>query len=157
MGRTLRLAVGAIVLLIPVPGVRAVETVPAEPRERVAHHVREAEQLVQHFESVMANDCPRFSSATEWTSYFDSEVDQVVLMVAHVEQAWIEAKRTHDRDLRRTAKAPRKHFEQARALLGKLEQCAHDNGTSFAPLLVWHEIEREVPKRQTQIALPLPP
>jgi hypothetical protein len=157
VGRTLRLAVVAIALLIPVPGVRAVETVPAEPRERVAHHVREAEQLVQHFESVMAKDCLRFSSATEWKSYFDGEVDQVVLMVAHVEQAWIEAKRTHDHDLRRTAKAPRKHLEQARGLLGKLEECARDNGTSFVPLLVWRKIEQEVPKRQAQIALPLPP
>ena len=154
---TLRVLACAVALALLAPIVTAaVEAVPAEPRERVAYHVQEAEQIAQHFEGVMAKDCPRFSSKEEWRSYFDGEVDRVVLMMAHLEQAWIEAKRTHDDDIRRAAKAPRKHVEEARALLGKLEGCARDNGTSFVPFEVFRKIEREVPKRQAQIALPLP-
>ena len=129
--------------------------VPTDPYERVGYHVREAEEIGRHFEDVMRDECPRFASTRDWNRYFDGEVDRLVLMMAHIEQAWIEAKRTHDDDLRRTAKAPRKRYQHARALVGKLAKCANDNGTSFMPFLVWRKIEREVPKRQAEIALPL--
>jgi hypothetical protein len=77
-----------------------------------------------------------------------------VLLVAHLEQAWYEATRTGDDDVRRTAKAPRKRMDQARALLDKLQGCAEGNGASFSTMGVWRRIEREVPQRQTEIALP---
>jgi hypothetical protein len=146
----------ALLLLVPAVWARAADAVPNDPPARVAHHVREAEQIAQHFNGVKAKECPRFSSKDEWKSYFDGEVERMVLMHAHVEQAWLEAKRTKDDDLRRTAKAPRKHFAEARGLVDKLQKCAHENGSSFAPLMVFHRIEREVPKRQAQIALPEP-
>jgi hypothetical protein len=78
----------------------------------------------------------------------------VVLLVAHVEQAWVEAKATGDDDVRRVAKAPRKRLEQARALLDKLSTCADDNGGALNQLGLWRRIEREVPHRQAEIALP---
>jgi len=83
-------------------------------------------------------------------------VDRVVLLWAHVEQAWIEAKQTGDDDVRRAAKAPRRRLEDARALLDKMQTCAADNGASFSQGTVWRKIEREVPRRQAQIALPQP-
>src|SRR2546426_11199342 len=103
-----------LVLFFPVASTFAADAVPTDPHARVAHHVQEAEQIAQHFEGVMKKDCPRFSSKDEWKSYFDGEVDRMVLMHAHVEQAWLEAKRTKDDDLRHTAKVPRKHFAEAR-------------------------------------------
>ena len=104
----------------------------------------------------MQKDCPQFSSSGEWPTYLDTEVDRVVTLVAHLEQAWVEAKRTGDDEVRRTAKAPRKRVDQARALLDKLQGCAEDNGAPISPVTLWRRIEREVPRRQAEIALPLP-
>jgi hypothetical protein len=127
---------------------------PEEVRPRVDHHLRHVETLAQHFESVMSTDCPRFPSSADWDRYLDGEVERVVLLMAHVEQAWVEAKTTGDDDVRRTAKAPRKRLEQARSLLGKLSGCAGANGSSLNQFGLWRRIEREVPQRQAEIALP---
>jgi len=127
---------------------------PEVVRPRVEHHLRQAEQIASHLQHVMSGSCPRFGSPREWTTYLDGEVEQVVLLVAHVEQAWVEAKETGDDDVRRAAKAPRKRLEQARALIDKLQGCAGDNGAAFSPMGVWRRIEREVPQRQLDIALP---
>jgi hypothetical protein len=127
---------------------------PEEVRPRVDHHLKQVETLAQHFESVLSADCPRFASTAEWDRYLDGEVEQVVLLMAHVEQAWVEAKTTGDDDVRRVAKAPRKRLEQARTLLGKLSGCADANGSSLNQLGLWRRIEREVPQRQVEIALP---
>lgn len=125
-----------------------------EARARVDHHLRQIDEIVRHFQGVLDRDCPRFTSREEWRLYFDGEVEQVTLLVAHVEQAWVEAKRTGDDDVRRAAKAPRKRVEEGRAVLDKLQACAAGNGASFSPLSVWNRIEREVPRRQAAITLP---
>jgi len=130
------------------------ERTPEEARPRVEHHLKEVNRLAQHFDGVMSAECPRFASRGEWSTYFEGELDQVVLLVAHLEQAWYEATRTGDDNVRRTAKAPRKRMDQARALLDKLQGCAEGNGASFSTMGVWRRIEREVPQRQTEIALP---
>ena len=127
---------------------------PDQVRPRVDHHLQQVESLAQHFETVMTADCPRFASATQWDRYLDGEVEHVVLLMAHVEQAWVEAKTTGDDDVRRVAKAPRKRVEQARALIGKLSSCADANGSPLNQAGLWRRIEREVPQRQTEIALP---
>jgi hypothetical protein len=127
---------------------------PEEVRPRVDHHLRHVEELAQHFASVLTAACPRFATPAQWDRYLDGEVQRVVLLVAHVEQAWIEAKTTGDDDVRRVAKAPRKRLEQARALLDKLSTCADDNGSALNQLGLWRRIEREVPRRQVEIALP---
>src|SRR5262245_60962193 len=59
-----------------------------EARPRVEHHLVEADQIVRHFESVVAGDCPRFDSVADRRAYIDGEVDRVVLLVAHLEEAW---------------------------------------------------------------------
>src|SRR6185503_7228780 len=129
---------------------------PTDPRERVDHHLKEAAELARHFEGVLGSACPKFATTTEWKRYFDAEVDRVVLLLAHLEQAWLEAKRAPDDDTRRAAKAPRKRGDQARALVDKLQTCADENGSGFTPMTLWWRIERAVPKRQAEIALPLP-
>src|SRR5438270_265498 len=78
----------------------------SEIRPRVDHHLREAGVLTQHFEVLVAAGCPRFASRAEWNVFLDQEVDRMLLLAAHVEQAWVEAKRTGDKDVRRAAKAP---------------------------------------------------
>jgi hypothetical protein len=141
--------------VVAAPRVLPAGEAPADDaRVRVEHHLRHADELAQHFETVLAQDCPRFATPAEWKSYFDGEIERVVLLVAQVEQAWVEAKRTGDDDVRREAKAPRKQVERARGLVDKLQGCAGDHGTSFTPLAVWRQIEREVPRRQAEIALP---
>lgn len=128
--------------------------VPEVARVRVEHHLREVSDLADHFESVMSGACPQFASPGEWRIYLDGEIDRVVLLMAHLEQAWIEAKHTDDDDVRRTAKAPRRRVEQARALLDKLSACADTNGAPLSQQAVWSRIESEVPQRQAEIALP---
>jgi hypothetical protein len=134
--------------------VRAGSKPAAEVLPRVQYHLQQIDTLTQHFDSVLRSPCPHFASADEWNAYFDGEVDRVVLLVAHVEQAWVEAKQTGDDDVRRAAKAPRKRLQEARGLLDKLQRCAGDNGASFSPIGVWGKIEREVPQRQADITQP---
>jgi hypothetical protein len=155
LGVVLRYAVAVALLSLAFPVVASAQAQTVEEvRARVDHHLREADQIIRHFEDVVSSDCPRFASREEWRQYFDGEVDQATLLVAHVEQAWIEAKRVGDDDVRRAAKAPRRRLDEARGALDKLQTCAADNGTSFSPLAVWSRIEREVPRRQEAIALP---
>lgn len=147
----------AMAVLIPIglgTPLAMAQTTVQEARARVDHHLREVDQIVQHFQDVVNADCPRFSSRAEWRQYFDGEVERMTLLLAHLEQAWIEAKRVGDDGVRRAAKAPRRRIDDARVVLEKLQTCAADNGTSFSPLSVWGRIEREAPKRQEAIALP---
>jgi hypothetical protein len=125
-----------------------------EARPRVEHHLIEADQIVRHFESVIAEDCPRFDSTAERRAYIDGEVDRVVLLVAHLEEAWSEAKRTSDKDVRRAAKAPRAQVGQAQSLVTKLQTCVGDGGASLEPRAIWRRVEQEVPRRRAEIALP---
>jgi hypothetical protein len=151
----MRLSLAVVVLMVVAGPVWARdERPPDEARARMEHHLKEFNQLSEHFESVMSTDCPHFASTKEWSTYLDGEIERVVLMMAHLEQAWYEATRTGDDDVRRTAKAPRRRLEQARGLLDKLQGCAESNGSSFSPVSVWRRIEREVPQRQEEIALP---
>ncbi len=131
-------------------------SVPTEPRARVAHHVREVNVLQRHFEGVMRDTCPRFASTADWKRHLDGEVDRVVLLLAHLEQAWLRGKRTGGDDRPRPPKAPRQQLAGARALLDKLSDCADDHGASVSAFSLWRRIEREVPKRQAEIALPFP-
>src|SRR5437867_9560139 len=125
-----------------------------EARPRVEHHLIEADQIVRHFESVIAEDCPRFDTVAERRAYIDGEVDRVVLLVAHLEEAWSEAKRTSDKDVRRAAKAPRAQVGQAQSLVTTLESCVNGDGVSLEPRAVWRRVEQEVPRRRAEIALP---
>jgi hypothetical protein len=125
-----------------------------EVRARMEHHLREGHELADHFERVLARDCPRFETPQAWRAYLDGEIERVVLLMAHLEQAWIEAKRTGDDDVRRAAKAPRKRVDRAYALLDKLSGCAEDNGAPLSRMGIQRRIEREVPQRQAEIALP---
>lgn len=143
-----------LVLVVAGPVSAAGVKPPEEVRPRVDHHLRHIDDLAQHFESVMNATCPRFATPAEWDRYLDTEVERVVLLMAHVEQVWVEAKTTGDDDVRRVAKAPRKRIERARVLLDKLSGCAGDNGAPFNQFGLWRRIEREVPQRQAEIALP---
>ena len=123
-------------------------------RTRVEHHLREVDQIIRYFQDAVNADCPRFSSRDEWQQYFDGEVERVTLLVAHVEQAWIEAKRVGDDDVRRAAKAPRRRLGEARGAIEKLQACAGRQRRQLLALAVWNRIEREAPRRQEAIALP---
>src|SRR2546426_7484639 len=65
-----------------------------EARPRVEHHLLEAEQLVRHFESVLAQECPRFGTADERRAYGGGEGGDAVPLVAHLQQAGGGAQRT---------------------------------------------------------------
>lgn len=144
----------AAVLAAGLAGLLAAGLATADPRARVEHHLREVEALGRHFEQVRAAGCPRFASRREWREYFEAEVDRMVLLLAHLEQAWVEAKSSRGDEVRRMAKAPRRRADEARGLLDRYQACAADHGTAFSPLAVWNRIEREVPGRQETIVLP---
>jgi hypothetical protein len=125
-----------------------------EVRPRVEHHIRQATQLVEHFDTVVRGGCPRFPTPAQWHAYVDGEMDRVILLAAHVEQAWMEAKATGDEEVRRAAKAPRRRLDEARSLVGKLSSCAEANGSTLPTGTLWRRVEREVPLKQAEIALP---
>jgi hypothetical protein len=157
--RTVRSPVAVLSFVVPVVlGIGTVasagDLAPEVARSRVEHHLRRVDALSQHFEDLIVRDCPHFASSAEWETYLDGEVDRFVLLVAHVEQAWVEAKRTGDDDVRREAKAPRKRVNRARLLVDKLETCADTNRASVPTQSLMQRIEREVPQRQSEIALP---
>ncbi|MBI3636583.1 MAG: hypothetical protein HY216_10310 [Candidatus Rokubacteria bacterium] len=126
----------------------------SEIRPRVDYHVRQAEELGSHFDRVILQDCPRFVSSEDWDTWIDGETDQLVSLVAHLEQAWEEAKRTGDDDVRRVAKAPRRRLGEARWLLEKLTTCADHNNALLQPSDIIDRVQRDVPRRQVEIALP---
>jgi len=126
----------------------------ADIQPRVDHHVQQASVQIQHFEGFVAGDCPRFGSVAEWNAYAEGEINRILLLVAHVEQAWAEAKRTGDDDVRRSAKVPRRRMDEAPQILTKLSACAETNGVTLEPGSVYRRIERELPRRQAEVALP---
>jgi len=157
--RILRLALAQFVVLYL--GIGVLTTVAwagdrsaAEARSRVEHHLHEVDLLSQHFADVLNEDCQRFARPDEWRTYLDGELDRMVLLMAHLEQAWVEAKHTSDKDVRREAKAPRTHVDRAQRLVTKLQTCAGDNGASFDTVAAWRRVERDAPRRQAEIALP---
>ena len=148
-------ALGLAFLLLLASGAGAAGDRPAdEARPRVEHHVRHAEELSRHFDILLRNGCPRFATVAEWQAYVDAGVDQLVLLVAHIEQAWTEAKTTGDDEVRQAAKAPRRRLAAARSLVDKWQGCAQDHGASLEVGPILRRIEREVPGRQADIALP---
>jgi hypothetical protein len=149
------LACTVLVGCLPAGGAVGGETLaPAEARTRVEHHLRSVDDLSRHFDEVLTGECPRFATSAEWDQFVDGEVNRMALLVAHVEEAWAEARRTGDDDVRREAKAPRKRVNDARGLVAKLSGCAERNGIQLAPMVLWSRIEREVPRRREEIALP---
>ncbi len=150
----MRLAlVGVLVTLATMPAL-AGDRPAAAVWPRVTHHLDEANRLATHFEGVLRESCPRFATPAEWDSYLDEELQRVVLLVAHVEQAWVEAKTTDDDDVRRAAKAPRRRVPAARGLVDKLAGCAEANGTHLPVGTLWKRVEQDVPRVQAQITLP---
>ena len=148
----------AVIVALPlmtVPTFAADREPASEIRPRVDHHLGEVARLVEHFEALVAADCPRFASATEWNVYVVREVDQMLLLAAHAEQAWVEAKRTGDKSVRRVAKERGgRRIEEAMQVVDKLSTCAQENGTTFSPGPVYRRLERDLPQRQAEIALP---
>lgn len=144
----------AALLAVPATAWSADRRPTEQARARVEHHLREAEDLTRHFETVLAGDCVRFDSAEDWTAYLDAELDRMVLLLAHLEQAWLEAKQTADDQVRRAAKAPRRRREEARALVEKLDGCAAQHQAAFSPMTLWERIEGQLPERRAAIALP---
>jgi hypothetical protein len=145
--------VAAFVALAAMPA-RAGELPAAAVWPRVTHHLDEVRRLAEHFESVLRERCPRFASVGEWNTYLDDQLQRVVLLVAHVEQAWVEAKTTADDDVRRAAKAPRRRVQEARGLVDKLAGCAEANGSRLELATLWQRVEQEVPRKQAEITLP---
>ena len=125
-----------------------------EARPRVEHHLLEAEQIMRHFEGVLVQECPRLRTAGARRAYIEDEIERMVLLVAHLDQAWAEAKRTSDKSVRRAAKAPRGQVGDAQRLVTKLQSCVGDEGGGLEPGAIWRRVEREAPRRQAEIALP---
>jgi hypothetical protein len=147
------LLAGVLVALVAGPALPG-ERPAAEVWPRVTHHLDEINRLSAYFEGLVREGCPRFATPAEWDTYLDGELRQVVLLVAHVEQAWVEAKTTDDDDVRRAAKAPRRRVPEARSLVDKLAGCAEANGTRLQMNALWQRVEQDVPRAQADITLP---
>lgn len=151
--RLLTIVTALLILLAAAPA-RANREAAADIQPRVDHHVREVWALVKHFEEFVAGECQRFATTDEWNAYAEREIDRMLMLAAHAEQAWVEAKRTGDDDVRRSAKAPRRRLDEAPQILNKLSTCAEANGVALSPATVYRRLERDLPRRQSEIALP---
>jgi len=160
MGVALCLGPG-LLFVLAVGGIASAQTVngevPREPLERVQYHLKQAQPLAEHFEAVLREGCPRFASPAEWRAYMQRETDRMVLLGAHMEEAWAEARRAVDDDVRRVAKAPRRRLPEVQALIDKYSACAQDNGATLSVGPLFRRLERDVPRRQADIALPPAP
>ncbi len=125
-----------------------------EARARVEHHLHEVEVVAGRLGTVLSEPCTRFPTRDEWTHFQEAQLDDVVLLLAHLEQAWIEAKAGRDAALRREAKAPKRRTADGQRFVEKFQTCAAENDASFDPFELWRRIEREIPPRQAEIALP---
>ena len=143
----------ALVLVAPALA-RANREAAADIQPRVDHHIKQVNAQIEHFQAFVATECPHFGTVQEWNTYADAEIDRMLLMVAHAEQAWVEAKRTGDDLVRQSAKAPRRRLDEAPRILDKLVTCAENNGVTLSPGSVYRRIERDLPRRQSEIALP---
>ncbi len=141
-------------LLLGATAARAAGETAADIQPRVEHHIREVRALIEHFETFVAGECPHFANPAEWNAYAEGEIDRMLLLAAHVEQAWVEAKRTGDDDVRRFAKTPRRRLDDAPQIVNKLCACAEDNGVTLSPGSIYRRLERDLPRRQSEIALP---
>ena len=144
----------AAMLVLGVSPARAGWEPAGDIQPRVEYHIREVGALIEHFETFVSGRCPRFSTTAEWDTYAEGEIDRMLLLAAHAEQAWVEAKRTGDDDVRRAAKAPRRRLDEAPQILNKLSACAEDNGVTVSPGRVYRRLERDLPRRQSEISLP---
>ncbi len=95
-----------------------------EARPRIEHHLQQVDLLSQHFAGLLRQNCQRFDRPDEWRTFLDGELDRATLV------------------------------DRAQRLVTKLQACAGDNGTSFDAAAAWQRVERDVPRRQAEIALP---
>jgi hypothetical protein len=153
-GAALRIQIAALSILVSSFTAWAGHRSAEEARPRIEHHLQQVDMLSQHFAGLLKQNCQHFDRPEEWRTFLDGELDRATLLVAHLEQAWVEAKHTGDKGLRRAAKAPRGQVDRAQRLVSKLQACAGDNGTSFDAAAAWQRVERDVPRRQAEIALP---
>ena len=150
--RYLMLFVAMLAVGVAVPA-HANREAAADIQPRVDHHIREAGVLVQHFETFVTGACRLFATADEWNTYAESEIDRMLLMVAHVQQAWVEAKRTGDDDVRRrAAKRPRRRMDDAPQILTKLAAWPRTTARRSRRSRWYRRIERDLPRRQSEIA-----
>src|SRR5436190_22622934 len=101
-------------LLLTGSAVRAGAIAPAEARARVEHHLRHVEQLTAHFEALITESCQRFPSHDAWDTYTETDTDQLVLLMAHLDQAGVVAKGTRDDDALPAAKTAPPQSKQVR-------------------------------------------
>jgi hypothetical protein len=143
-----------VLMFVWAPTAGAAERSASEARERVTHHLQAVEAVAARLGVVLAEPCPRFQSRPEWEQYQDAQVEDVVLLLAHLKQAWAEAKTVQDEELRREARAPRSRAEEARRLVAKLQNCAAQNDAALDLRGLMNRIEQEVPRRRAEIRLP---
>ena len=150
----MRFVLAALVVLLACSPAHANTEAAADIQPRVDHHIKQVNAQIQHFETFVASECRHFDTPEAWNTYAEAEIARMLDMVAHAEQAWLEAKRTGDDTVRQSAKAPRRRLDQAPQILQKLVTCAETNGVTLNPGSVYRRIERDLPRRQSEIALP---
>lgn len=149
---SLALAAG---LVLAAPGPAATDaSALAQAQARIDFHLTEAEALREALAPVLTGPCPRFPTPAAWDVFLARLVDRGVTFVAHLDEAWREAKTGGD-DLRRRVKAARRELlagGDPRRLVGKLTRCAWRNGSPLDPWSLWREVSAQVADRRREVA-----
>lgn len=121
---------------------------------RLAFHLARAEALREALAPDVYGPCRRFESPAAWNRYLAGLVDQGITFVAHLEEAWREAKRADDPALRARVKAARRRMlvgDPVR-LVRKLVSCAARNGSPLDLWTLWTRAAAEEPRRRGEVA-----
>jgi hypothetical protein len=126
----------------------------AAAEARVAFHLARAEALHRALAPAVYGPCPRLPGRAAWDAHLAALVDEGVTFAAHLAEAWREAKRADDAELRLRVKATKRRLLTGDpvALVTKLSRCAWNHGSVLDVMAVWRRAADEVPGRRRQVA-----
>jgi hypothetical protein len=121
---------------------------------RTVFHLARAEALHRALAPAVHGPCPRLPGRAAWDAHLAALVDEGVTLAAHLAEAWREAKRADDAELRARVKATKRRLLTGDpvALVTKLTRCAWHHGSVLDVVAVWRHAAAEVPERRRQVA-----
>jgi hypothetical protein len=126
----------------------------ARVEARVGFHLERAEVLREALAAVAYGPCRRLASPAAWDAYLASLVDEGMTLVAHLDEATREAKRSGDAALRARVAATKRRFipPDPAGVVARLARCARQNGAVLDTRAHWERVTAEIPGRRLAVA-----
>ncbi len=140
--------------LLAAPAAGLANTPASQAEERVAFHLARAEAIHDVLAPLVNGPCQRFPTRTAWDSYLATHVDQGVTFSAHLDEAWLDAKTAGDPELKAQVKSARRRMLVGNPvqLIGKLLNCAWQNGAPLDAWGLWRRASAQATRRRQEVA-----